>query len=547
MLGRLPRLPQRLRSPRFLGLAALACAVGAGVILALALTGSSSSPASAGASTRTAPLESIFEADVQLDADPGGTLDLFRRLGVDRVRVFVPWGLIYGRPPITPDPLSTVKPRFDASDPAAYPRAGWAMYDAIVRAAAARGIGLDFTLGPPAPAWALGRGVPPGAPPGSWKPSAPLFGQFVRAIGTRYSGHYPDPLHPGHTLPRVSFWAIWNEPNFGIDLAPQAVEHTKLEVSPRLYRGLLDAAWSALRASGHGRDTILIGELSPKGQTFGNHPGNFDGMVPLRFLRALYCVDGDFHVLRGAAAAARGCPGSAAAFPREHPALFQATAFSDHPYPQTLPPDEPTPNEPDFADFPALPKLEHTLDRLQEVYGSSKRFDIYSTEYGYLTTPPEKLFHADSPATAAVYLNWAEYLSWRDSRIRSYDQYLLTDSPTGTFPNGLRFADGRPKATFFAYRLPIFMPVTAARAGQRLEVWGCARPVRYAQGSASVAIQFQAPAGGAFRTLRTVPLHGSSCYFDVRQAFPSSGTVRLAWRYPGGAWIYSRDVRLTLR
>ena len=57
---------------------------------------------------------------------------------------------------------------------------------------------------------------------------------------------------------------------------------------PHLYRGLVDAAWSAFAATGHGHDTILIGELAPAGDSHG--VVNFNNMPPLRFLRALYCV-----------------------------------------------------------------------------------------------------------------------------------------------------------------------------------------------------------------------------------------------------------------
>src|SRR5258706_150172 len=93
------------------------------------------------------------------------------------------------------------------------------------------------------------------------------------------------------------------------------------------------------------------------------------------------------------------------------------------------------------------------------------------------------------PALAAESLNWAEYLSWRDPPIRSYDQYLLTDPPpTGgsQFATGLQFADGAPKATYTAFRMPIFLPVTRSAHGQALEVWGCVRPA-YAAGRSTGA------------------------------------------------------------
>ena len=73
----------------------------------------------------------------------------------------------------------------------------------------------------------------------------------------------------------------------------------------------------------------------------------------------------------------------------------------------------PTTGEPDYADLPALPKLERTLDQLQQTYGSDKKFPIYNTEFGLQTDPPETISRAIDSKTAAYYLNWSEYLLWR--------------------------------------------------------------------------------------------------------------------------------------
>jgi hypothetical protein len=416
---------------------------------------------------------------------------------------------------------------------------------------------VDLTLGPPPPLWAASPGA---ATRNSsyaevWRPSAVQFAAFVRAVGRRYSGTYV-PAGAAAPLPRVSFWSVWNEPNYGPNLAPQAIDHSTLEVSPRLYRGLLDAAWRALGQTGHGADTILIGELAPRGLALGDQPGNFSGMVPLRFIRALYCVDSGLSALRGAAALARGCPaaGASAEFARLHPALFHASGFAIHPYPQTLPPNVATPlvpGGPDYADLPQLPKLESLLDGVQRLYGSQLRFPIYSTEYGYKTDPP--LAGAAPPATAALYLNWAEWISWRDPRVRSYDQYLLVDPPPGAgdFVTGLEFSDGRPKQTFDAFRMALFLPVSSGSAGHSLEVWGCVRPARFAHlrtGKTQV-VQIQLKAAGArgFRTVGTARLTDAYGYFDIQQRFPASGAVRLRWSYPDGVTIFSRTAEVTIR
>ena len=501
------------------------------------------------------PLQSIFEDELLLHTNPANAFDVMRRLGVDRMRVFVGWSYL------APAATSLTRPAgFNAADPAAYPATAWAIYDTIVREAARHGVGVDMTVGAPPPLWAAGRGAPPGAPltyRAAWKPSAREFGQFVHALATRYDGRYKPP-GSASPLPPVRFWSIWNEPNYGPYLAPQATNHSTVEVSPRLYRGLLDAAWSALHATGHGHDTILFGETAPRGLTTGDNPGNFSGMVPLRFIRALYCVDSSFAPLRGADAVARGCPPDAAGsqqFAAAHPALFHAGGFADHPYPQgQIAPTVPTPGEPDYADLAVLPNLERTLNRAQAAYGSFPTLPIYSTEFGFQTNPPEQIARAIDPVKAALYMNWSEYISWRNPRMLSYDQYLLTDPANANslsgFATGLELADHRPKATYFAYRMPLYLPVSQTKAGHPLEVWGCVRPAHYAElethSQQLVRIQFRASSGTKFTTLKTIPITDPHCYFDTQMSFDHSGTVRLAWSYPHGPTIYSRPAAVTV-
>ncbi len=490
----------------------------------------------------------MFQAPAMLESQPARTLDRLKALGVEIVRLSLRWRRV------APAPSSAMRPAaFDAKDPGAYPAANWRIYDAIVRDAAARGIRMDMTLKGPAPNWATGRGEPRGTPRGAWEPSAREFGEFVRAVATRYDGSYR-PSRSAAVLPRVDFWAIWNEPNYGIDIAPQAIDHSQVEVSPALYRALVDSAWRALQQTGHGRDTILIGELAPRGITTGDNPGNFSGMVPLRFIRALYCVDSSYRPLQGKAAAARACPANAsgsAAFAREHPALFRASGFSIHPYPQGLAPDDPTSIEPDYADLPAMPRLERTLDAAQRAYGSHRRLAIYNTEFGYHTNPPEGIDSAISPSLAAYYLNWAEYLQYEDPRIRTYDQYLLTDPTAGSFATGLEFADGAPKATLAAYRMPLYLPATSATPGQPLLIWGAVRPARDARIASghpqAVRIEFSAGAHGPFRTIRTVALSSPNGYFVVIQTLQRSGALRTSWTDPHGRTFESRTVEVNIR
>src|SRR3984885_5499296 len=491
----------------------------------------------------------IFQDDPHVLANPAQALQQIRDLGAGVVRVSLQWNLV------APGKRTTGS---HTTDPASYP--GWGVYDQIVEDARMDGITIDFSVTGPAPLWAAGSGQPSPGGLGQWKPSAADFEQFVEAAGTRYSGNY-DPIL-GQTmqgdpndLPRVSFWEVWNEPNFGADLAPQAIKGSAVPTAAPMYRSLLGAGWSGLQSTGHGRDTILIGNLDARGQSAKGSrsipqglPGDFAATKPMQFIRTLYCVNSSYKELRGGAAGQVGCPTNAAA--------------------------------PDYTEFADLPRLASALDRIQRVYGSGKRFPIYNNEYGYITNPPNHSLTAlnpngqfVSPSTAAYYINWAEYLSWRNPRIASTMQYLLYDpnplkAPEyGGFASGLIFYSGARKPAYDAYRLPLFLPnATAKNSRQSLEVWGCVRPAHYAQldtgAPQQVQIEYQRASRGAFKTMRTVTINSSRGYFDLHMTFPASGSVRLAWTYPandalltpgvrlnppGGATAYSRTARVTVK
>jgi hypothetical protein len=284
-------------------------------------------------------------------------------------------------------------------------------------------------------------------------------------------------------------------------------------------------------------------------------------------MRELYCLDSNYRPYRGAAAAVRKCPTTAAAargFRAQNPALFDASGWSTHPYPLGkdggLPPTQTNYKGPNYAGFSQLPNVSATLDRIQRVYHSGKRFAIWNTEYGYITNPPNRSEHFVSPATQAYYDNWAEYLSWRSGRVASAMQFLLYDpNPVvgtpecGGFASGFlyypipiatpgctRYPPGAPKPGLDAYRLPIFLPASSVRRGQPVTVWGCLRPAHYALVDTgtrqNVLIQYQRGGRGAWSTVSSAAFTNpsSSCYFTRQVRLPASGSVRLAYTYPAG-------------
>lgn len=513
-----------MRPRRRLGQVLISCALAAAALTATA------APASAARGQ-----ESLFQDDSLLVFKPPSsvakTLDTLRYLGVDRIRVTVFWNLV------APHPTSRTRPRgFDATDPAAYGPVAWHPYDTIVRLAAARGIGVNFNPWGAVPAWA-GRttGYRPFA--GHYYPNATEFGNFMTALGRRYDGKYLG--DDGHVLPRVFHWSLWNEPNGISFLAPTYQHHggSWVEISAVIYRALVDAAWKGLKASHHvPGDTVLVGETAPKAKP---DPAPSRSIRPLRFIRALYCVDGSLRPLRGTAARLRGCPRSnqARAFPAAHPGLFAATGYAHHPYQLLLPPT--TPAEPDSVASADIPRLTRTLDGIFRSYRSRRRLPIYDTEFGYESRPPSAF--GIPLSTQAAYINEAEYMHYRNPRLYSFSQFLLADSVSKQqFQTGLVQRSGRLKPAYGAYRTPIWVPNTLARGG-RVRVWGLFRPGRR-EGVRTASIQF-APFGRPFGTVATASAARGRGYVDRTIRIPRSGYVRLAWRDPASrSTAYSRGV-----
>jgi hypothetical protein len=534
----------------------------AALTLGIAVAGAAAVALPATASASSSQISIIQDAGA-VGPNSQQTFQAFRQLGATTTRIFVPWS------GFAPNASSTKQPAGNPSNPGYYNASAWALYDDAVRNAKRYGVTVDFVVAGGAPRWAERR-VPTVA--GGWNslyayyPDAKKYGQFFTAVAKRYSGNFsPGPGQP--KLPRVHFWTIYNEPNFGQDLGPQATGGSKTVVAPRLYRGVLNAGWKALHGTGHGRDTILVGGYAARGFFGGKFPGDFAQTPPLLFIRFLYCLDKNNNKLHGSKARSVGCPTTSRAYSKfrsQNPALFNASGVADHPYPDVGSPrndGKGLPLSKYYATFPLLGNFAKEMDKVVGIYGSRRKFAIYNDEYGYITRPPAHL----SPTghlypkqdTAANYINLAEYLSYKNPRLKSYMQYLLVD-PSSTsgvyagFASGLIDPGGLRKATYFAYNLPVWMPKTSFSHRSNVEVWGDVRPANFAKRQ-SVQVQFQAGSQGLFTTLKTVKVTNSHGYFDTHMKFPSSGTVRLAYTYthdpllPGniqGGLITSRTFKI---
>jgi len=499
------------------------------------------------------------------------TFSVLRNLGVDRVRVSVLWRLL------APEPTSRTRPAFGAggaSDPAAYPAAAWDRYDRIVDAARRYGIDLLFSVTGPGPFWASSD---PSREEPMLDPSASDFGAFVTAVGRRYSGAYPDeqptappqpgglpflfppprPVEPPPTiLPRVSMWSVWNEPNQPGWLRPQSqrVGGRDIPASPRVYRGLQDAGFAGLTASGHGGDNILLAETAPRGAL---RLSPLTPMRPLQFIRELYCLNQRLQPYTGAPAVQRGCPadaGGRARFVGDHPGLFRSTGWAHHPYGLEASPSTVDP-QPDQVTLAVLPRLTRTLDGIFRRYGVNRRLPVWLTEYGYQTDPPDPII-GTSWRRQAAWINEADYIAYRYRRVRSVAQFLLLDdgpnrkvAPSdprywgSTFQSGLVTLEGLRKPSFSSYQRSIHASPARIRRGGSVRLYGQLRPAR--NGAPLTAdVEFRAAASRTWTTVRRIGVRSFRNTLLVPVRMRRSGDLRLTWRDPaaGNAPQRSRAV-----
>ena len=227
-------------------------------------------------------------------------------------------------------------------------------------------------------------------------------------------------------------------------------------------------------------------------------------MTPLRFLRALYCVDSDLRPLRGSEACQRGCPAAPPAQPASRPPTRRCSRPPALPCTLTRSPRcRPTcgsPNEPDYAELAAMP----TCSRRSTAFSAhTARHPIPDLvdRVRLHHQPAQRSVHGHA-CPAAYYLNWSEYLTWQDPRIRSYDQYLLTDPSASTCSRPGCAPHGKPKPTFAAYRMPLYLPVTRPPRATRSSSGGGVRPAPGAADAThrpQIEIQFRPHSGTTSR------------------------------------------------
>jgi hypothetical protein len=148
------------------------------------------------------PLYGMSQADIN------ATLDQLQSIGVQNIRVFVPWGLIE---------QTEGSPNFS-------------LLDMVMSAAAARNMGVMAEVNA-TPSWAAVPGSS-NFPPGSAEPNVTKFTNFMQ----EFMAHQMTVNGPTYA-DIVSAYEIWNEPNYFVFSNP---------ISPEAYATLLKAAYEVI-------------------------------------------------------------------------------------------------------------------------------------------------------------------------------------------------------------------------------------------------------------------------------------------------------------
>jgi hypothetical protein len=227
--------------------------------------------------------------------------------------------------------------------------------------------------------------------------------------------------------PWIRYWTVWNEPNQPIWLRP---------TSAAVYvRKLLNPAYRQIHA-------VISDARVGGGMT---SPRSGSGVSPVAWIRAM----GEANAL--------------------------LDAYAHHPYPNR--PQSESPWGPACARCStiSMAELERLEREVQDAFGPTR---IWLTEYGYQTNPPDTTLGV-SLATQADYLSSASRRVYLAPYVDMLIFFLVRDdADSDGWQSGLTSADGRPKPSYTAFRLPL---TQASREGSQVVVWGQVRPRASAQ------------------------------------------------------------------
>jgi hypothetical protein len=245
---------------------------------------------------------------------------------------------------------------------------------------------------------------------------------FAHAAAMRYSGTYlvkETENEPVRRLPAVRHWLAWNEPNNPIFLKPQwkRVGGKWRPQSAFDYAKICSAVYAGVHSTRLGGEKVACGATGPRGNDAPR--SSRPSTSPLVFLTWL-----------------------------RRAGLKRFDAYAHHPYysnrlerPTTVPRSK---KEVKLGNIGVL------IKRLDSLYGGRKR--LWITEYGYQTSPPDRLFGVRY-ATQARYVHQAFAVARKTRRIEMLVWFLIRDERRlSGWQSGVVSARGTRKPAFRAFQ-----------------------------------------------------------------------------------------------
>jgi|SRR5579862_20656 len=294
-----------------------------------------------------------------------------------------------------------------------------------------------------------------GGHPPNWLPATASVADFAYAASKEF--------------PWVHMWTVWNEPNGRVFSVP---------VSPKLYvQRLLNPAYVALHQASSA-NLVAGGVTSPRQEP--------SGMSPLTFM--------------------------------EDMRLYHARldAYAQNPYP-VAPGETPFKTTCSHCTYLTMARLAVIRADVSELFGPQKQ--LWLTEYGYQTNPPDRLLGVPW-ATQALFESEAALHVWEQPGATVLIHFLVRDEPSlGGWQSGFFTATGAQKPSYRSFALPL---VQVSRSGSRTQLWGQVRP-----GSGARPYAVQRWTGHGWSTVGGVHRTGSGGTFLETIVAPRGTKLRL--------------------
>jgi hypothetical protein len=269
---------------------------------------------------------------------------------------------------------------------------------------------------------------------------------------------------------RYSFvrkWTIWNEPNQRLSLA---------RTSPALYvKRLLNPAYAAIHRAN--RNALVAGGVTaPR--------GNAGGYGPLAWVQGMA---------------------------KAHAKL---DAYAHNPY-ATRPLESPFRGACPYCDVISMANLNRLVKEVHRNFGNKQ---IWLTEYGYQTNPPDPF--GVTPSAQAQFVNESALRAYQLSDVTTLIQFLVRDEPDlGRFQSGLFTVRGVAKPAYHAFRFPL---AQVSRSGSRASLWGQIRP-----GKGARAYRLQLRQGSSWRWLGSTQRTNGGGFFSTTATVPRGALIRV--------------------